>query len=200
MLSGGVDVGSLNPVAPSGPETEDWWRSCLETKKNVHPFVTGTILGTQSLHLMAGTGPYNSCEDLERKAEVVGQKPILIGVLNAVSCEAELKGKASDGQLRALAQQDVDRLTELEFTIDGNKILHLENSKDYYVDSGPFTVNLPDNNILDVKAGITKAHSAGFWVKIDSLPRRERPYVITSGGTSGPNAFHTRVQYELTVK
>ena len=138
-------------------------------------------------------------EDTDRKLQIRkedAEKALLIPVFTSEYSTAEMGIDASDEKLLAQAQDDVKDPKYLELIIEDQSVPNMEQ---FYVEAGPFTIQLPPNHILDdddtVKPGTYRAMCAGYWMKLKPIQGQDN-FVIQFGGT-GRNGFHTKVRYTL---
>ena len=98
-----------------------------------------------------------------------------------------------DSELISQTAKDIDQCGLLEATVDGIKLLNLQN---YRIQYGPFDLDLPADNIWNVRMGPTRAVSDGFWLFLK--PLSEGDHTIEFHGIE-PH-FETHVRYHITVK
>jgi hypothetical protein len=76
--------------------------------------------------------------------------------------------KCSTCFLCSFARADVDKIAKLNVTIDGKSLPDL---KKFRVESPPFDVTHPEDNIWGVKGGPTRAAGDGYWLFMKPLPQ-----------------------------
>ena len=177
-------------------ETSKWWQWILSFDKSNNPLNGSNVDQALPFVCLACTG---GGEDLKRKLRIEGkdvEKEILIPIFTSEYSTAELGIDASNEKLLRRAKDDVKDPEEIELTINGNSA---QNFEEFYVEAGPFTVQLPSQHILDdekIMPGRYRAMCAGYWMKIN--PPSGGDYQIEFGGT-GRNGFHTKVRYSIEV-
>ena len=87
---------------------------------------------------------------------------------------------------------DTVDLSSLELTIDGVSYGSLE---DFRVQSNPFPIRLPEDNLFGAPPGTYIGISDGIWVIVEGLPVGE--HTIEFGGQA--DGFTVHVTYHLTV-
>jgi hypothetical protein len=187
---------------PYGLTYGDWaarfWQWLYSIPKPVNPAAdpTGKNCGlkqTGPVWFLPGTfGGTN-----ERTCTIPKDKAILLTAINGMCSFAEHHVK-TEPELRACAKADQDKLTSATITVDGTPI------KPYRLYSSLFTVILPDNNALGLKAQTTPALSDGYWVTLKPLSAGS--HTIRASGSlvdftaTGTVNFATDVIYHLTIK
>lgn len=83
--------------------------------------------------------------------------PILVKEDSDLKTELELINRARD---------TTNRLIHLEATIDEEKMYQLES---YLVQSEVFDLTFPEDNVYDVKPGLTRSVCDGYWLFIKPL-------------------------------
>jgi hypothetical protein len=137
---------------------------------------------------------------MERKIQIRkedAEKALLIPVFTSEYSTAEMGADTSDEKLLCQAKDDVKDPKYLELIIEDQSV---PNIKQFYVEAGPFAIQLPPNHILDddtVKPGTYRAMCAGYWMKLKPI-QGKHDFVIQFGGT-GRNGFHTKVRYALKM-
>ena len=188
-----VSIGSR----PEPYETAKWWQWVLSFDKANNPLNGANANQDLPFLCLACTG---GGEDIGRKLQVRTKdagKDLLIPIFTSEYSTAELGSAASDEELLSQAKDDVKDPKHLELIIEGNPILPLEQ---FYVEAGPFTIQLPPDHILydeRIMPGKYRAMCAGYWMKVNSFQGRDN-VVIQFGGT-GRNGFHTKVRYKVEM-
>lgn len=102
----------------------------------------------------------------ERSCTIPSDKAIFFPLLSAECSFAEYPQYKTESDLRKCAKDQADKITSMEATIDGRKITDLQK---FRIQSPPFEVTLPKNNVLGSPAGSTKSVSDGFWIMFSPL-------------------------------
>lgn len=193
-------------LAPATPnETADWWQWALSIPEESNPFTGGDILQKQDRPFLylTGTGESNpGKEPIPRKLTISGGQgnkewlfPLFVGEFSTAE-----EPHATDDELLARAKKEAQP-KELKLIIDGDLNYKLSPNREewqqYYVESAPFTVNIPSNSVLGGKIAPNtyKAVSAGYFVKLPPLDSGKKR-TLTFGGTG--DSFTTEVTYEVT--
>jgi hypothetical protein len=92
------------------------------------------------------------------------------------------------------ANQKMDVVREMNLSINGESLG--TNLKRYRVQSGPFTVELPSNNILDLDAGNKMAYSDGYWVMTKPL---DKTTILNTFGSCTLGLTRIGVNYEIRI-
>ena len=113
---------------------------------------------------------------------------------------AEFPDSKTESDLRVKAKNFQDKVTHVEFTVNG---VGIQNLSKYRVQSPLFSFALPKDNVLGLPAQTTQGVSDGTWVILHALPAGK--YEIHSKGISvdftetGVQNFVSDVTYHLTV-
>jgi hypothetical protein len=188
----------LEDAKPLGEWTAKYWQWIYSIPKGDNPLETGNISYQthqgQSFLCLPCTGGGEDCSRVFTMSEEDAKKDILIPVFAAAYSTAELKHDATEDKLLGYARDDLNNTVNMEVSIDGNPL------QPYYVESPPFEVQIPSNNIVgdknNIPSGRYKAMAAGYWYKLK--PLCEGQHIIRFGGT-GYNGFYTKVQYIVNV-
>jgi hypothetical protein len=184
-------------IRPEPYETAKWWQWILSFDKANNPLDGAHTSQNLPFLCLACTG---GGEDMGRKLQVHtrdAEKSLLIPIFTSEYSTAELGSGASDEELLSQAKDDVKDPKHLELIIEDRSIPTVEQ---FYVEAGPFTIQLPPHHILDddrIMAGIYRAMCAGYWMKVKPIQRRDN-LIIQFGGT-GRNGFHTKVRYTIEI-
>jgi hypothetical protein len=184
-------------IRPEPYETVKWWQWILSLDKGNNPLNGANANQNLPFLCLACTG---GGEDMGRKLQVHtrdAEKALLIPIFTSEYSTAELGPGASDQELLSQAKDDVKDPKHLELIIEDRSIPTVEQ---FYVEAGPFTIQLPPNHILDddrIMAGKYRAMCAGYWMKLKRFQRRDN-LIIQFGGT-GRNGFHTKVRYTIEM-
>jgi hypothetical protein len=96
-----------------------------------------------------------------RKCTIFNNTSILFPILNSECSYAEFPYLKNKTQLRECAKAEQDKVNSLEASIDGIKLLNLNQ---YLIQSTLFNFTLPEDNILHLKPQTTHAVSDGNWI------------------------------------
>ena len=91
------------------------------------------------------------------------------------------------------AESTIDTVSTLEVTIDGVSIEHLK--ENFRVQSNPFPVKLPKDNLFGVPPGTYTGISDGYWVLVEPLPVGEHTIHFAAQAV-----FEQDITYHLTVE
>lgn len=131
-------------------------------------------------------------EDLQRQTCVSVSRYILIPIIVTMNSTAEFPGWSEDQLLVQARNENVDPL-RLELTIDAISVQNLEQ---YLLETLPFELELPQNNILGVNDGYTRCISVGYYVK---LRFRETGWHMIEFGGKLQMGFYSKTKYRINV-
>ena len=103
-----------------------------------------------------------------RECIIPANKSILYPVLNFGATLADEPTLKTEQELIALARREMDRISNLEIKVDGEKISDIQN---YRIQSPVFDIVLPENNLFGGLAGPTRGVSEGYWLFLKGLPK-----------------------------
>jgi hypothetical protein len=157
-----------------GEWTAKWWQWAYSIPQDEHPAYdhTGNKCAKSQngpVWFLAGTHE----KSVVRKCRISSSKAILFPILNAECSFAVFQNLKTVEQLRECARDIQNKVTRLHVTIDGVDIpesrLH-----EFRVQSPPFTLTLPENNILGLPGNtVTTAVADGNWVFLKPLATGE---------------------------
>ena len=176
-----------------------WWQWALSIPERNHPIgdKTGARCGTKqrgNVWFLAGT--FGGAAT--RSCVVPAGKALFFPIINIVFLDRAGAG-ANPRRLLSTAQAAMDGVTNLELTIDGNRIPKL---RGYRADASGFPVTIVEGNFLRQGGGRYVGASDGYWVLLTPLPPGKHT-IRFRGVTETNNAgaiFETEVTYRLTVR
>jgi hypothetical protein len=179
--------------------TVRWWKWCLEQPKSTNPVNdrkrTDRNAANNQIYpdvwFLAGTTDGYA----ERECTIPRGKAIYSPIINFEISTAEDPNLKTDEELSSFARADVDKIAKLNVTIDG---ISLPDPKKFRVESRPFHVTLPEENIWGVKKGPTRAAGDGYWLFLKPLPRGS--HHIQFGGSCLAGTINIGTIYYLTVQ
>ncbi len=122
---------------------------------------------------------------------------IMFPVIAGEKSFAEYPSFHSEDELTKMASEANEHVRIAYVEIDGKR---LSNMNEFIVRSSPFDLYYPKNNIVDVRPGITRAVSEGYWIIL--RPLAHGIYQLKFGGEAYLNdtlEFKTDVVYHLNV-
>ena len=175
--------------------TARWWQWVLSMAKTENPLVDGTAencANNQSgpVWFLAGTLKGST----ERSCTIPADKAILFPVINFESSVAEGDG-TTDEELAARAKSEMDQITNMQAMISGTNVNEL---KQYRIQSPPFNVTLPADNVLGLPAQTTKMISEGYWLFLK--PLEPGNYDLYSFGSCLAGRIKIGISYHLTIE
>ena len=175
--------------------TARWWQWVLSIAKTENPLVDDTgenCANNQSgpVWFLAGTLKGHA----ERTCTIPANKAILFPVINFESSVAEGDG-STDEELAARAKSEMDQITNMQAMISGTNVNEL---KQYRIQSPPFNVTLPTDNVLGLPAQNTKMMSEGYWLFLKQL--EPGTYDLYSFGSCLAGKIRIGVSYHLTIE
>ena len=175
--------------------TARWWQWILSVAKTENPIVDGNGKNcannqTGPVWFLAGTfkGP------AERSCTIPADKAILSPVINFEASVAEGDG-TTDEELSARAKFEMDQITNMRAMISGINVNELNQ---YRIQSPPFNVTLPADNVLGLPAQTTKMISEGYWLFLK--PLEPGNYDIQSFGSCLAGRIKIGISYHLTIE
>jgi hypothetical protein len=185
-----------------GDWSTTWWQSILAIPIDKNPLKDNTGKDCSQgqsgpIWFLAGTGG----GAVKRTCTIPAGKAVMFPVFNGECSYAEFPQYKSESDLRKCAKDQLDKVTNLDASVDGVKIPDL---KKYRAQSPLFDVVLPSNNVFGAPPGPTKSVADGFWIII--APFSTGNHNIHFAGSavdvtsSGVTNFATDVTYDLTVQ
>jgi hypothetical protein len=194
----GLELFALNsrPFGRTYAEwTAKWWQWVLSIAKTENPLVDDTgknCANSQSgpVWFLAGTlkGP------AERSCTIPADKAILFPVINFEASVAEGDG-TTDEELAARAKFEMDQITNMQAMVNSTNVNEL---KQYRIQSPPFNVTLPADNVLELPAQTTKMTSEGYWIFLK--PLEPGNYDLRSFGSCLAGRIKIGIAYHLTIE
>lgn len=173
--------------------TARWWRWLLEQPSDVNPVYdqSGSRCSQNQIYssvwFLAGT----MGSKVLRKCVIPGSKSLLFPIINyAYAAEDDTK---TESELTEIVRQEIDKIAEMQISLDGIKIPDLET---FRVRTPVFEVFLPKNNIFNNEAGLNRVVSDGYWFFCDLKPGH---HVLSSFGSCLAGTINIDVFYELTI-
>jgi hypothetical protein len=175
--------------------TARWWQWVLSIAKTKNPLVDDTgknCANNQSgpVWFLAGTlkGP------AERSCTIPADNAILLPVINFEASVAEGDGTTED-ELAARVKFEMDQITNMRAMISGTNVNEL---KQYRIQSPPFNVTLPADNVLGLPAQNTRMMSEGYWLFLK--PLEPGKYDLHSFGSCLAGRIKIGISYHLTIE
>jgi hypothetical protein len=175
--------------------TIKWWQWILSIAKTENPLVdengeSCAINQNGPVWFLAGTlkGP------AERSCAIPADKAILFPVINFEASVAEGDG-TKDEELAVRAKFEMDQITNIRAMLSGTNVNEL---KQYRIQSPPFNVTLPSDNVLGLPAQTTKMISEGYWLFLK--PLEPGNYDLHSFGSCLAGRIEIGVSYHLTIE
>ena len=168
-----------------------WWEWFLGTPYDKHPARGHDMSIGQNdpnvYFLMGGTGGGFQRDDLV----VPFGKSLFLPVINYIGSYAE-ENISTESELLEFTNKHLNDMISKHITVDG------ENVNFNRIYTTPFDISYGPDNIFDVKPGLTRAASDGYWVFLYPMSRGEHDIQIRSSCSSGRNAFSADLH--LTVQ
>jgi hypothetical protein len=176
------DQSKVNPeflyernVLPFGRSWEEWvtlwcnWMLSIPKKNNPSLDETGKYcsVNQSDKNVWFLTGTFGNTVPIIRKCTITEGKAILFPVLEKEDSLAEDSDLRTDSDLIKRSRDATDRVLHMQASINGHKVEHIEN---YRVHSGAFDLTFPDDNVYDVRPGLTRSVCDGYWLFIKPLP------------------------------
>jgi hypothetical protein len=135
----------------------------------------------------------------ERFCKIPYGKAILVPLLTGIFWDDNPVPQLTDEDLLLRAMEG-DEGSELSASIDG---LTLKNIQDYRVQTRPFNLTIPENNIFQSKPGTFRAIADGFFVFLEPLSRGTHDLVLNTDVKNPPKPhfnYSARLIYHLQVQ
>lgn len=185
-----------------GEWSATWWQSILSIPIDKNPLKDSTGKDCSQgqsgpIWFLAGTGG----GAVKRTCTIPAGKAVMFPVFNGECSYAEFPQYKSESDLRKCAKDQLDKVTNLDASIDGVKISDLQK---YRAQSPLFDALLPSNNVFGAPPGPTKSVADGFWIIL--APFSTGSHNIHFAGSavditsSGVTNFATDVRYDLTIQ
>jgi len=181
-----------------GEWSAEWWQWALSIPADRNP-VTDTsgefCAEGQSGKVWFLAGTFGTTET--RSCTIPAGKALFFPIINCESSEIEY-GFTTEAEMRADATATINAVTDLKVEVDGKELKDLWS---YRVQSGLFTIWLPQDNVLDLEIPTGEGVSSdtvsdGYWIMLAPLSAGEHTIHI-HGEVDG--VFVTDVTYYLTV-
>jgi hypothetical protein len=175
--------------------TASWWQWVLSIPKIDNPLLDQNgknCANNQSgpVWFLAGTLQGQA----ERSCTIPADKAILFPVINYEASVAEGDG-TTDEELTARVRYEMDEITNMRAMVSGTNVNEL---RQYRIQSPPFNVTLPTDNVLGLPAQTTKMMSEGYWLFLK--PLEPGNYDLYSFGSCLAGRIKIGISYHLTVE
>ncbi len=163
---------------PCNPAFDQSGSDCAKNQsdKNVW-FLAGTVMPVLSA---------------KRSCAIPHGRAILFPVINNLISYLEYPDLETDDQLKALARKDYKLGIEMLLTID-DWILSHEICR---IDSNPFEIEYPNDNIFDTRPGVSRAVSDGFWIFLAPLSKGIHSIYFSAKDLN----YQTNVSYAIQIE
>jgi hypothetical protein len=178
---------------PFGKTWEKWaamwcnWLLSIPKKKNPALDETGKYcsMNQNNENVWFLTGTFGNIGPVKRKCTIPAGKAIFLPILEKEDSFREDRDLKTEEELKKRSRDATNRLIHMEAAIDGEKIDRLEN---YRVQSEVFDLTFPEDNVYDIRPGLTRSVCDGYWLFIKPL-QAGKHYVYFKGETSLDEAF-----------
>jgi hypothetical protein len=131
------------------------------------------------------TGTFGNIVPVKRKCTIPVGKAIFFPILEKEDSLEEDSDLKTEIELIKRSRDATNRVVYMEATIDGEKVDQLEN---YRVQSEVFNLTFPEDNVYDVRPGLTRSLCDGYWLFIKPL-QIGKHYIYFKGETSLEEAY-----------
>jgi hypothetical protein len=196
---------AASPTRNVAELTAMWWQWALGIPTSQNPLLDGTgefagvgqpYKGSKVFFLAGAFGSGTA----ERSISVSPGTAFFFPLVNAFSSDGIGRGRdplnnPTVPQLYAIVETQVDTVHDLFVTLDGVSLLALAQR----VESPPFALKLPKDNIFDAPAGeYAPGVSDGYWLSIPALPPGN--YDLNFGGSIAAFNASFDITYHITVE
>lgn len=173
-------------VHPFGQSWEEWaanwykWMISIPKKKNPCVDKTGNYCSVnqtnENVWFLAGT--FGNTIPIKRKCRVPSVRAIFFPILVKEDSFVEDLDLNSETELSNRAKEATDMVREMKVSIDGQTLFNvnepineetLKELEAYRVHSDIFSLEFPEGNIYDIRPGVTRSVSDGFWLFVKPL-------------------------------
>jgi hypothetical protein len=174
---------------PFGKSWEKWaalwcnWMYSIPKRKNPSLDKIGKYcsMNQNDKNVWFLTGTFgNVIVPIKRKCTIPAGKAIFFPILVKEDSLEEDTDLKTELELIKRARDATNKLIQMEATIDGEKVDRLES---YRVQSEVFDLVFPEDNVYDVKPGLTRSVCDGYWLFIKPL-HVGKHYICFKGETS----------------
>jgi hypothetical protein len=147
-----------------------WWTWLLSIPKPINPVsdaegnFASTNQGNNMVFFLCQT--IESCKPLPtREIKIPFGAKIFLPIINWVCFKDN--DEQTNEYLKNLAKEKMDRIGKLELYINDKPVS--EDLANYRVQPPIFEIDLPENNILGIKPGLTSLVTDGYWILFEPL-------------------------------
>lgn len=182
-----------------GEWSATWWQWTVGISKDKNPLLdtTGEFCAEgQSGNVWFLAGIIGSSEPVSRNCTIPAGKAIFVPIVNQFDCCEEGQTVAD---MRKNVTLEIDNVTNMDFKIDG---VPIQNLFRYRAASPVFDLNLPDNNIFGVPAGIYgPTVSDGYWLMLAPLSAGQHTIDFAATVSDNPpfGPFDIDVHYNIQI-
>ncbi len=178
---------------PFGKSWEKWaamwcnWLLSIPRKKNPALDETGKYCSMNQINenVWFLTGTFGNIIPVKRDCTIPVGKAIFFPILEKEDSFQEDRDLKTEEELKKRSEDATNGLIHIEATIDGENVDRLEN---YRVQSEVFDLIFPEDNVYDIRPGLTRSVCDGYWLFIKPL-QPGKHYVYFKGETSLDEAF-----------
>jgi len=161
-------------VHPFGKSWEKWaalwcnWLLSIPKRKNPSLDETGKYcsINQNDENVWFLTGTFGNIVPVKRKCTIPAGRAIFFPILVKEDSLEEDSDLKTELELVNRSKGATNRVVDMEATIDGEKVGHLEK---YRVQSEVFDLTFPKDNVYDVRAALTRSVCDGYWLFIKPL-------------------------------
>jgi hypothetical protein len=180
-------------VHPFGKSWEKWaalwckWILSIPKKKNPSLDETGKYcsMNQNDKNVWFLTGTFGNIVPVKRKCTIPAGKAIFFPILEKEDSLEEDSDLKTELELIKRSRDATNRVVHMEATIDGEKIDQLDS---YRVQSEVFNLTFPEDNVYDVRPGLTRSVCDGYWLFIKPL-QIGKHHIYFKGETSLEEAY-----------
>lgn len=179
--------------------TAKWWQWFLSIPKSSSPALDTTginaNIGQNNPNVFFLCQTYEGVDSTPHREVVIdSDRALFMPVINWISI-LNYDG-VTEQEIFEKAKERMDVVAKLEMKI--NEItLSEEDLRKYRVQSPLFDVNLPEGNIMELKPGLVRAVSDGFWIFLEPLNKETS---LSSFGSCSSGVTNILVNYHIRPK
>jgi hypothetical protein len=176
-----------------------WWQWLLSIPKSKNPALDSTGANAHINQIYPNV--FFLCQTYQegvpsipnRTVTVPAGRSIFMPIINWISIMHN--DGETDQELIQIANKRMDVVANLQITI--NELTLKDGLKEYRAQSAFFDIALPEDNIVALPPGLTRAVSDGYWLFLKPL---EDNIKITSFGSCSSGLTKIGVSYNLSIK
>jgi hypothetical protein len=162
--------------------TTEWWKWILSLPKKVNPGIDETgeklQIDPDMARVLFLPGTFGGFAERHYR---IPSRAILLPVINFITSFHEEPQISTELGLVERAKNDIDDISNTWASVDGVNV----SVKDFRVRSSTFNLNLVEDNVFGIRAGVTKAAHDGYWLFLRPFEEGEHLVQVFGSCSSG---------------